>query len=154
MKKIKKLSIMTLLTVFLLSMAASSASANYTQWESEPNGTFQTADRLISYNINQAINQGYLSNNNDIDYWVFDYGTASSYHVAIQAPVNDNYYVIVYQKVGTEYHYVSTHFGNSIYFSLPGLSSSGVVPEYYLAVSSSISTVTPYDYYQIVVDPI
>lgn len=160
MKRIKRLSIMTLLTVFLLSFGASSVSANYIQWETEPNNSFTSASQLITYNYSDAINRGYISSASDVDYWKFDYGTdPDGYQIALQIPDGGyNYGVVVFEKINGSYTEIARNNGDfyqNVYLNIPGLKSDGSVPQYLIAVFSPYNIIfSPDKYYQLVVSPL
>lgn len=160
MKKLYTFSIMTLLTIFLLSTGASAASANYIQWETEPNDSWATGSQVITYNIDQAINRGYISSVNDIDYWKFEYGAnPNGYQIALQVPDGGyNYGVVVYEKINGKYVEVARDNGDfykNVYLNIPGLKSDGTVPQYVIGIFSPYNIIyTPDKYYQLVVSPL
>ncbi|WP_338652550.1 hypothetical protein [Lysinibacillus sp. Y5S-8] len=160
MKKLYTFSIMTLLTIFLLSTGASAASANYIQWETEPNDSWATGSQVITYNIDEAINRGYISSVNDIDYWKFEYGINSNgYQIALQVPDGGyNYGVVVYEKINGKYVEVARDNGDfyqNVYLNIPGLKSDGSVPQYVIGIFSPYNIIyTPDKYYQLVVSPL
>lgn len=159
-KKSFKLTIMTVLTIFLLSIGMGSASASHIQWESEPNDSFQTASQIITHNYNNAVNRGYISSSTDIDYWKFEYGAnPNGYQIALQIPEGGyNYGVAVLEKINGTYVSIARNDGNfnqDVYLTIPGLKSDGTIPQYIIAIYSPYNIIfTPDKYYQLVVDPI
>ncbi|MFC9539910.1 hypothetical protein ACFTQ7_08480 [Lysinibacillus sp. NPDC056959] len=158
MKKLYTFSIMTLLSIFLLSTGAS-ASENYIQWETEPNDSWDTGSFLMTYNYNQAINRGYISSKNDVDYWKFEYGNnPNGYQVALEVPGGYNYGVVVMEKINGKYVEVARDngdFGKNAYVNIPGLKSDNSVPQYIIGIFSPYNIIyTPDEYYQLVVSPL
>ncbi|MBU5674310.1 hypothetical protein [Paenibacillus brevis] len=138
MIKIKKLSIMTLLAVFLLSVGATSAFADLSNYESEPNNYYDTADVDVRYDMDKGTNYGYLTTG-DLDYWHLLTNNARYYNISLLAPLPYlEYNVVVLERIPGQEGYTEVGRSFSINgvagITVPGIKNNGVIPDYYAVV--------------------
>lgn len=145
MNKIKKLSIMTLLTVFLLSLGATSAFASVSNYESEPNDGFSTANTMI--HLSYGENYGEISGYSDIDNWKFYTRSNRTHHIGIINPSYSNYQYTVFEKTATGYQFITTSNG---WVMVPGdNTTTGLPREYYVVVSAPSGSYISPEYYRL-----
>lgn len=138
-----KLSIMTLITVFFLSLGSTSAYASIVNYESEPNDGFSNANTMIHLYYGQ--NYGKLSSSSDVDNWKFYTRSNTNHYVGITIPGYTNYYFTVYEKTAIGYSILTS---SSDWVVLPGdNTTTGLPREYYVVVrSTSGSYISPESY--------
>lgn len=139
MKRIRKLSITALLTVCFMSLGVGSASAELSNYESEPNSYYDTANNAVLYEWDNGTNYGYLSTMGDLDYWKVLTNNAKYYNISLYAPSQYlEYNVVILEKVPGQDGYTQVGRSFSINgvasLSVPGIKSNGAIPEYYAVV--------------------
>lgn len=133
----KKFSVITLLAVFLLTLGGTSVFAQFINWESEPNNSFETADTAATYNYDNALNKGYLTQN-DNDYWNFYLTQPGTHKITLQSPYSYNYDFILYETLSNGQR-VELYRSNGDYYeddivTVSGLKPDGTVPNYTLLI--------------------
>lgn len=150
----KKLSIATFIATVLILATAHSAFATspspnqdsdtatiqaLTNYESEPNDNYESADTAVLYEWDNGTNYGYISSMGDLDFWHLPTNNASSYNISLYSPDSYfNYNFAVYEKVSGQNGYIEVARSYAINgvagVSVPGLKSDGTIPNYYVMV--------------------
>ncbi|GAA0390649.1 hypothetical protein [Paenibacillus motobuensis] len=147
MKKKKgiKISIMTLLTVFLLLIGSTSVFAAVINYESEPNDGFTTANTMI--HLSYGENYGKISSYSDIDNWKFYTKSSRNHYVGIVLPENTKYTFTVYEYSATGYKLITS---SNNWVMLPGdNTTTGLSREYYVVVSAPNGSYISPEYYHL-----
>lgn len=155
--KLKKW-VVTLSTVALLSMGGTSAFAAISNWETEPN-TLDNPNFAVPYNLDQAVNRGFISSTTDVDHWNSWFNLNTDYEIALQSPDGGyDYNFTVYEKINGELVEIARSTGDfyeNDYVTIPGLKPDGIVPQYIIAVYSQYYNIyTPDKNYNLVIRPI